>query len=208
MSQQDETNVDMQNLQNWQMPEMPLDNTMDDLAEETQSLSLQEQIDDLQKQLSLSQKELQNMKEIASKSQSQYVSLKYDFDMYIQRTQSQQKSQETTLFVQTIKKIIPFVEELRKSIAHIPQDLAQTPLATWINMIYQKMIKQLQDLWVYQLDSMGQTPDDHKHEVVSTQPVESDDQKNTIVQEFDKAYVYKKWDEEHVIQTAKVILWV
>jgi molecular chaperone GrpE (heat shock protein) len=87
--------------------------------------NLEEQIKKLKEENHKIQLELNKFKQIAMSAQSQYVSLKYEFESLISRFDNEKKTLETKSFLDNIKKIIPFIEELRKTVELLPHDLSE-----------------------------------------------------------------------------------
>ncbi|NCQ82373.1 hypothetical protein GW750_06325, partial [bacterium] len=56
------------------------------------------------------------MNQIATKAQHDYINLKMDFDSYQSRTESRQADQKIDTLTDVVKKFLPFVESLRKSL--------------------------------------------------------------------------------------------
>jgi molecular chaperone GrpE (heat shock protein) len=74
-------------------------------------------------------RKLEDMKQIATTSQSQYITLKYDFDAYISRMDRDKSQQKINSKMDSIKNIFPFIENLRKTIEHIPEKLKDNDFA-------------------------------------------------------------------------------
>ena len=94
----------------------------DQKHDDTQISSLQETI----RQLEQDKKELQ---EITKRSQYDYINLKTDFDRYQRQIKETQHAAQIDALITVVKKFLPFVEDLRKSLMTISQDHKQDPLA-------------------------------------------------------------------------------
>ena len=153
------------------------------------------------------QKAYQEQSEIAIKAQRDYVNLKFDFDRYQRQSQEREKDQETNSLISSIKKILPFVENLRKSLENIPQDQKMQPLSQWVQLVYDNFIKTLESINIFQIKAVWLEPDSILHEPVSVMPVDDKKMKWKIIQEFERWFIYKKDDKKIVISTSKVIVW-
>ena len=81
-------------------------------ADQKDDLSLQQQYDALQRQYS-------ELQEICKKAQNDYIMLKVDFDQYQNRTQAAQKDQTVSSLIDVVKKFLPFIDGLEKSLATV-----------------------------------------------------------------------------------------
>ncbi len=167
--------------------------------EDAQILKLEQKI----AQLEAENKEVE---EIAKRSQFDYINLKTDFDRYQRQTQEAQKSAHADSLIAVVKKFLPFLEDLRKSLDNITEDHQGDPLTKGVHMIYEKFLKTLEHMHIKAIPSLGLEPDSFLHEPVSVQPVEEAKMKGKIIQEFERWFVYEHDGEKKVIIPAKVIV--
>lgn len=160
----------------------------------------------LKKQLEDLQAKYDEQTEILKKVQNDYVNLKFDLDRLQRQTQEREKTLELELLLSSVKKFLPFVEDLRKSLETLPADKKSDPLVQWIQLVYDNFIKTLESMDIKPIDSIWQVPDSNLHEPVSLQPVEDKKLKWKIIQEFERGFVYKKGDKEIVLNTSKVVV--
>ncbi len=166
--------------------------------------NLEEQIKKLKEENHKIQLELNKFKQIAMSAQSQYVSLKYEFESLISRFDNEKKTLETKSFLDNIKKIIPFIEELRKTVELLPHDLSEHNWVKWVQIVYGNMIIQLWSIWISYKNWIWHEPDPRYFEAIWTE--NSEDNKWKIIKEFERCYVYKKGDEDLVVNVWKVIV--
>lgn len=74
------------------------------------------------------EKEKKELEEIAKRSQYEYINLKMDFDRYQRQIQDLSTSMEVESLVSVVKKFLPFIEDLRKSLENITDDHKEDPL--------------------------------------------------------------------------------
>ena len=165
------------------------------------------QISKLEQRIAQLEAEKKEVEEIAKRSQFDYINLKTDFDRYQRQMQEAQKSAHADSLIATVKKFLPFLEDLRKSLDNITEEHKQDPLTKGVHMIYDKFIKTLEHMHIKPIESLGLAPDSFLHEPVSVQPVEEEKMKGKIVQEFERWFVYEHDGEQKVIIPAKVIVW-
>lgn len=152
------------------------------------------------------EKELIEQQEIAKRAQHDYIRLKLDFDVLTRQQAEKEKTMEIDSLITIVKKFLPFVENLRKSLLIIPEEKANDPMTKWLQMMYDNFLKTLETMNIFSIESLGLVPDSFLHEPVSTQPVEDENLKWKIVQEFERGFVRKKDNEQRVIITSKVVV--
>ena len=160
----------------------------------------------LQEQLEKLQKEYNEQTEILKRAQHDYINLKFDFDRFQKYTEEKDKDSETNSLISSVKKFLPFVEDLRKSLDTLPEEKKSDPLAQWVQLVYDNFLKTLEWMNIKQIEAVWLEPDSVLHEPVSVQPVEDKKMKWKIVQEFERGFVYKKDDKQIVLNTSKVIV--
>lgn len=151
------------------------------------------------------QAELEKYKQIATSAQSQYVLLKYDFDGLINRTQKEKAESEVKALVDYVKKFLPFIEQLKKSIENIPNDIKDNQWVNWVIMTYNNITSKLNSWWVSTIESIGLEPHHDYHEPLGFEATDEAN-KGKIVKEVETWYIYKKEEKEIVIKPSKVII--
>lgn len=165
-----------------------------------------DQVEKIQKEVSKLQKDLQDQTEIASRAQRDYINLKLDFDRYQRQTIEKEKTMELMTLLSSVKKFLPFVEDLRKSLDNIPQEQKNDPLAQWVQLVYDNFLKTLNWINVFQIEAVWLEPDPTMHEPVSMIAVDDKKMKWKIVQEFERWFYYEKDGKKTVLTTSKVIV--
>ena len=181
----------------------------DDLEQKLEAA--QQQQDDkkyreLEDKIAQLEKEKKELEEIAKRSQYEYINLKMDFDRYQRQIQESSKNSETDSLISVVKKFLPFLEDLRKSLENITDEHMEDPLTKGVQMIYDKFLKTLESLHIKTIDSLWLVPDSFLHEPVSVEPVEDEALKGKIIKEFERGFVYHKGDDTRVIRPSKVIV--
>lgn len=149
---------------------------------------------------------LKNQTEITKRAQYEYYNLKLDFDRYQEQMKEKSSTLEIEILISTVKKFLPFVENLRKSLATIPEDQYDSPLVKWLHMMYGNFLKTLEWMHIKAIESVWLAPDSFLHEPVSVQPVEDENMKWKIVQEFERGFYYEKGWDKRVVVTSKVVV--
>ena len=151
--------------------------------------------------------QLQEKDEIAKNSQINYLHLKADFDILQRQTQQKVDNAERDAEIKVVKELLPFVENLRKSLLNLTEEQQKTWMWEWLRMMYDNFIKSLEKLHIRPIEAIWLEPDAQFHEPVSMQPVEDKNLKWKIIQEFQQGFVYENNDDVIVISPSRVIVW-
>ena len=162
---------------------------------------------ELEARIAQLEKEKKEFEEIAKRSQYEYVNLKTDFDRYQRQMKDFSHDMELDSLVSVVKKFLPFIEDLRKSLENITDEHKEDPLTKWVQMVYNKFLKTLEHLHIKSIESLWLVPDSFLHEPVSVEPVEDEKMKWKIIKEFERGFVYDKGSDKRVIIASKVIVW-
>lgn len=179
----------------------------DNIADDNQATEKQTGAgNDQSDEITALQQKLTETEEIMKKAQYDYVNLKMDFDGYVRRAEENAEAQKQETLFNVVKKFLPFVESLRKSIDTIPEDKHDDPMSKGVILTYNKFLQTLEWLGIKPIESIGLEPDSEMHEPVSMQPTEDENMKGKIIQEFERGFYYEKGDTKKVITTSKVII--
>jgi molecular chaperone GrpE len=190
------------------------DTHKDDISLEEQLEQLQQKDKDLDEDeiILLKQKiahleqEKADMTEITKRIQYDYLNLKTDFERFQRISADKEKSMESDALVKHFKKVLPVLDQLKASLAHIDEEKANDPFVIGVKMVYDNMLKALESLGIKPIKSIGLEPDSFFHEPLSTMPVEDKKMKGKIVQEFQQGFYLEKDGQKTVILTSKVVI--
>lgn len=152
------------------------------------------------------QKQLEEQETITKRAQYDYINLKMDFDRRSRQKEEEAKTAHIDTLIASVKKFLPFVESLRKSLETIPEDQKENALAKGVEMTYNKFVQTLASMHIKQIDAIGQVPDMYMHEAVSTQETTDESMKWKIVAEFERGFVYDDGQTKKVVTTSKVVV--
>ena len=150
--------------------------------------------------------QLKDKEEIAQKAQIAYLHLKNDFDLLSRQTQAKEKTMQQDSLIKVVKKILPFIENLRKSLETLTEEQKQEGLWRGVEMIYENSLKTLSELNVFPIESLGLEVDSQMHEPVSMMPTEDKKMKGKIISIFEQGFYYEKDEVKIVINPSKVII--
>jgi molecular chaperone GrpE (heat shock protein) len=75
------------------------------------------------------QKKYDEQTDALKRAQNDYINLKFDLDRLQRQTQEKEKTLEVDFLISSVKKFLPFVEDLRKSLDTLPEEKKADPLA-------------------------------------------------------------------------------
>lgn len=152
------------------------------------------------------EKALQEKDEIAKNSQIAYLHLKADFDILQRQAEQKIENANRDAKINVVKKLIPQLENLRKSLLNINDEQRETAMVKGLLMMKEGFYKVLSGMGIEPIASLGLEPDAQFHEPVSMQPVDDEALKGKIIQEFEQGFVFKNGDELVVLNPAKVVV--
>ena len=87
-----------------------------------------DEVQSLKLQITQLEKEKLELTEMAKRAQYDYINLKMDFDRFIRQTNEKNKTINLDSLIDVVKRFLPFLEDLRKSLENISDDHAQDSL--------------------------------------------------------------------------------
>ena len=99
----------------------------------------------------------------------------------------------------TIKAILPVVDDFERALAHIADDDASKE---GVQLIYNKMMKVLEQRGLKPMEAKGQKFDENLHEAVTQFPAADESQKGMVVDVVEKGYYLN----DKVLRYAKVVV--
>lgn len=177
-----------------------LDDVKEDKQEDELVIKLQEEIKKLQLQL-------EEKDEIVKNAQLAYLRAKNDMEMIQRQSAMKAESMHQDLLINIVKKLLPFVEDLRKSLETLSEEHRNSPMGKWVQMVYDKFIKALEEFDIYPIPSLHEAPDTLLHEPIGMQPTDDKKLKWKIIQVFEQWFYYKKenWDKVTIFPSKVII---
>lgn len=124
-----------------------------------------------------------------------------EFENYKRRTENDQLNLLKYAAEALIIKLLPTVDDLERSLAHITEETDVQKIKEGVQLIYNKLIKTLDDQGVKKIESIGQPFNVEFHEAL-LQRADDSVPPHTVIDELETGYMYK----DRVIRHAKVIV--
>jgi molecular chaperone GrpE len=122
-----------------------------------------------------------------------------EFENYKRRTENDQLNLIKYAAESFIIKLLPIIDDFERSLEHI--DSANEALKEGIKLVYDKLMKVLDDQGVKKIDAVGKPFDVHFHEALM-QRKDDKAKPHTVLEELEKGYLYK----DRVIRHTKVVV--
>lgn len=124
-----------------------------------------------------------------------------EFDNYKRRTENEFSNLFKYAAENFIKKILPVVDDFERSLKHLAESEENSSVTDGIKLIYDKLLKILDDQGVKKIESVGKPFDVHFHEAL-LQKKDENQPPHSVLDELETGYLY----QDKVIRHAKVIV--
>ena len=167
----------------------------------------EEMIEQLQAEIKKLQTQLAEKDEIVKNAQLAYLCAKNDMEMIQRQSAMKAESMHQDLLIKIVKKLLPFVEDLRKSLETLSEEDKNSDMWKWVQMVHDRFIKALEEFSVFPIPSLHETPDTLMHEPIGMQPTEDKKLKWKIIHVFEQWFYYQKENGDKVtIYPSKVVV--
>lgn len=109
-----------------------------------------------------------------------------DYKNYKRRADNEREEIKRNANAGLLLKLLPIVDDLERSLANVPDEVAQTPWWEGTCMIVQKMQTLLESEGVQPIEAVGQEFDPNLHHAIMYEEVEGQD--GNVVEELQKGY--------------------
>jgi len=123
-----------------------------------------------------------------------------EFENYKRRTENDQLNLLSYAAESFITRLLPVVDDFERTLQHI-DDINNDSIKTGIKLVYEKLLKILNDQGVRKMESVGKPFNVNEHDALMQRKDESVPP-HTVLEEIEKGYLYK----DKVIRHAKVIV--
>ena len=162
--------------------------------EKAEQNEINDEIINLEEKVQSLENEVNKFKELALRKAA-------EFENYKRRTENDQLNLIKYAAESLIIKLLPIVDDLERSLAHMTDETDVNKIKEGIQLIYNKFMKTLNEQGVEKLDSVGKPFDVDYHEAVMQRPDDSVPL-HTVLEELETGYKFK----DRVIRHAKVIV--
>lgn len=142
---------------------------------------------------------LHEMAEQLAAMQEKYTRLYAEFENYRRRTSSEKIELQLSGHKEMAKAILPVVDDFERALAAMADE---SEAKEGVKLIYDKMLKIMEQKGVKQMQTIGEAFDADIHEAVTQIPAADPAQKNKVIDEIQKGYYLN----DKVLRHAKVVV--
>lgn len=164
----------------------------DETAEDIEQAEMNE-IDSLTKQLA-------EKKEKLEKEKKEYMFLMAEFDNFRKRTLKEKSEIIKNASENVLKGLLPIVDDFERGLAAIKESEGAEAVKEGMVLIYNKLVKFLEQNQVKAIDSTGKAFDPELHEAIAMVPTEDEALKGKVIDTPTKGYTIN----DKVLRYAKV----
>jgi molecular chaperone GrpE len=124
-----------------------------------------------------------------------------EFENYKRRTENDQINLITFAAESFIQKLLPVIDDFERSLEHVDEAEDINAIKQGLKLIYDKLMKVLDEQGVKKIEAVGNPFDVDYHEALMQRPDDSVEP-HTVIDEIEKGYTYK----DKVIRHAKVVV--
>lgn len=176
------------------LSEKHVDEKQETLKDEQEKTESKNSEINLEEKIKILEGEVEKYKELALRKAA-------EFENYKRRTENDQLNLIKYAAESFIIKLLPIIDDLERSIAHMTEETNIEKIKEGIQIIYNKLIKTLNEQGVQKIDAIGKPFNVEYHEAVMQR---NDDSlpPHTVLDELETGYIYK----DRVIRHSKVIV--
>lgn len=131
-----------------------------------------------------------------------YLRLYSEFDNYRKRTQKEKLEIIKNASEDMITNLLPILDDFDRALAMMEKTTDIESTKEGVNLIYQKMLRLMQQKGLKAIDTKNQLFDTDFHEAITFIPLQEGMEANTIIDEVEKGYLLN----EKVIRYSKVVI--
>jgi molecular chaperone GrpE len=144
---------------------------------------------DLQATVSALTQDVESLKAQLEDRSSQYMRIAADFENFRKRTQKEKEEQEQQIKCNTIKELLPVIDNFERARAQIkPQTDAEMNIHKSYQSVYKQLVESLKRIGVSPMRSEGKEFDPNLHEAVMREP-SSEQPEGTVLEELVRGYM-------------------
>lgn len=147
-------------------------------------------------------KKLQDTEAALEKKSKDYLFLMADFDNYRKRMVKEKGDILKNAAERVLKELLPIVDDFERALDATKDDTDGQQVREGMELIYNKLVKFLENNGVKAIDSTGKEFDDNYHDAITTIAVPDETMKNKVVDTTTKGYMIN----DKVLRHAKVVV--
>jgi molecular chaperone GrpE len=146
-------------------------------------------------------KKIEELEKVVALQQDKFLRKAAEFENYKRRTENDQLNLIKYAAESLLIKLLPVLDDFERSLLYIDSAKDTQSIKEGIKLVYDKLLKVLEDQGVKKIDAVGKPFDVHYHEAM-LQRKEENVKPHTVIEEIEKGYMYK----DRVIRHTKVVV--
>ena len=161
------------------------------------------QAETVEEQVSEEQTKEEKLEVELKQEKDKFLRLFAEFENYKRRTSKERIELFSTASEDVMKTLLPILDDFERALTHIEEDKEAEELRKGVLLIYQKLIKTLEQKGLKAMEvNKGDAFNADNHEAITQIPAPSDDLKGKIIDIVEKGYLLG----EKVIRFPKVVI--
>ncbi len=167
----------------------------------TEEKQEQNNINQMSEEISKAKTQIEQLEKEVSDYKDKLLRKAAEFENYKRRTENDQLNLIKYSAESFIVKLLPTIDDFERSLQHLDNAKDNESIKQGIKLVYDKLMKILNDQGVTKIDSIGKPFNVHYHEALMQRKV-NNVAPHTVVDEVEKGYMYK----DRVIRHTKVVV--
>lgn len=147
-------------------------------------------------------KELEKVKAELEKEKKEYLFLMADFDNYRKRMMREKADLIKNASEKVLKGVLPIVDDFERGLEATKQSSDSESVRQGMELIYNKLVKYLEENGVKAMETNGADFDTDRHEAIASIPTGNESKKGKIIDTTQKGYMLN----DKVLRHAKVVV--
>ncbi|MCD8388251.1 MAG: nucleotide exchange factor GrpE [Bacteroidales bacterium] len=147
-------------------------------------------------------KKLQETEKALADKSKDYLFLMADFDNYRKRTVKEKSDIIKNASERILKELLPIVDDFERGLEATKTETDGQQVRQGMELIYNKLVKLLENNGVKPIESTGAEFDADKHDAIATIPAPTDEHKGKVIDTTTKGYTLN----DKVLRHAKVVV--
>ena len=145
---------------------------------------------------------LEELQEQYNQLNDKYLRLYSEFENFRRRTAKERLDLMKSAGEDVFKLLLPIIDDFERARTNMETAEDVPSVKEGVELIYQKLIKELENKGLKPMETKGETFDSEIHEAITQIPAPSKDMKGKVVDEIEKGYFLN----DKVIRFAKVVV--
>ena len=183
-----------------QMSELPQDSPGEETLSQEDTQKVLDEIDN--STIDPRDEEIINLRKQVDEYKDKHLRLYADFDNFKKRNAKERLEMMLTAGKDVIQEMLPVVDDFERAIKSAENAKDMTAVKEGMNLIYHKLVKNLESKGLKAIESIGKEFNVEQHEAITEIPAPTPDMAGKVIDEVEKGYYLN----DKLIRFAKVVV--